>query len=65
MPDLCCARCGRVLVEEFWVLLGAETVTMFSSLSFPCCCGHTTRIEQLNRRRWLKLAEAQRIFAAA
>ena len=65
MQHLCCAQCGRVLVEEFWVLVGAETVTMFSSLSFPCGCGHVTRIDQLSRRRWLKLAEAQRIFAAA
>jgi RNase P subunit RPR2 len=55
MRHLHCARCCSVLVEDFWTMVEAETVHMFSSFTLTCRCGAVTRVDpelrQGHRRR--------------
>ena len=53
MRDLVCQRCARVLVVDFWVLVEAETVPMFSTFSLTCSCGAKVRLRPVRPSSWV------------
>ena len=51
MRDLVCQRCARVLIVDFWALVEAESVPMFSSFSLTCSCGAVVAVDPLEAER--------------
>ena len=49
MHDLCCARCARVVIADFWTMVQGETVPMFSAIRLTCSCGARIKVELLRR----------------
>ncbi len=58
MRDLCCGRCSKRLIEDFWVMVEAETTPMFATFSLTCDCGARIRVTPKPRSRWVRLPEA-------
>ena len=44
MHDLCCARCARILIADFWDMVRDETVPTFTQICLTCSCGNRIRV---------------------
>jgi|EndMetStandDraft_2_1072991.scaffolds.fasta_scaffold49247_2 hypothetical protein len=58
MRHLCCGRCSRRLVENFWLMVEAETEPSFASFSLVCDCGERVHVSPRRRPRWVKFPDA-------
>ena len=45
MRDLCCARCARVIIADFWTMVRAETVPTFTHIRLTCSCGNRIKVD--------------------
>ena len=45
MRDLCCARCARVIIADFWAMVRDETVPTFTNIRLTCSCGNRIRVD--------------------
>ncbi len=45
MRDLCCARCARVVIADFWAMVRDETVPTFTQVRLTCSCGNRIRVD--------------------
>jgi len=45
MRDLCCARCARVIIADFWPMVRAETVPTFTHIRLTCSCGNRIKVD--------------------
>lgn len=45
MRDLCCARCARVVIADFWTMVRAETVPTFRQIRLTCSCGNRIKVD--------------------
>ena len=45
MRHLCCARCARIVIADFWTMLDDETEPTFSRIRLTCSCGHRIKID--------------------
>ena len=45
MRDLCCARCARVVIADFWTMVREETEKTFSRIKLTCSCGHRITVD--------------------
>jgi RNase P subunit RPR2 len=57
MRHLVCGRCARRLIENFWVMVEAEPVPTFSSVTLTCKCGEVVRVATGHGLRWLPPAD--------
>jgi len=51
MHDLCCARCARIVIADFWTMVEDETVPTFSTIRLTCSCGARIRVDLRGRHR--------------
>lgn len=52
MRDLCCARCARVVIADFWTMVRDEPVPTFSRIRLTCTCGARVRVDLSQRWRY-------------
>lgn len=45
MRDLCCARCARVVIADFWAMVRDETEQTFTHIKITCSCGHRIKVD--------------------
>ena len=45
MRDLCCVRCARVVIADFWTMVRSETVPTFTHIRLTCSCGNRIRVD--------------------
>jgi hypothetical protein len=45
MRDLCCARCARVVIADFWTMVRDETVPTFTHIRLTCSCGNRIKVD--------------------
>jgi hypothetical protein len=45
MRDLCCARCARVIIADFWTMVRDETVPTFTHIRLTCSCGNRIKVD--------------------
>jgi RNase P subunit RPR2 len=58
MRHLLCSRCSKRLIENFWLMVEAETEPTFCSFNITCDCGERVRVTPRRRPRWVKLESA-------
>jgi hypothetical protein len=59
MRHLVCGRCARRLIDNFWVMVEAEPVPTFSSVTLTCKCGEVVSVSTAHGLRWLSAASPQ------
>ncbi|MEO7223977.1 MAG: hypothetical protein ABIY37_16035 [Devosia sp.] len=64
MRHLTCGRCARRLIDNFWVMVGAEPIPTFSSVTLTCECGEVISVTTEHGMRWLPPSDPRPGFEA-
>ena len=57
MRHLCCSRCSKRLIDNFWVMVKEEVTPTFSRVTLTCECGETISVSTGHGMRWLPPAD--------